>query len=153
MLRPRQHFRLSVMIFAYCQRTLDPVRMIATVSNQLHHWVFFSCCNNSSLTLQNSKDQAGHKPNGKYKHSQSPQQPDSDNLTKLQQQPGGKKFNFRKDVQSVRMLPWQSQELPWVENQYVTIFVEDENDENICSRQIVQCMALSSPVNLILFDV
>ncbi|KAM9517415.1 uncharacterized protein ACWYII_044386 [Salvelinus alpinus] len=77
----------------------------------------------------------------------------SDTLTKLQQQPGGKKFNFRKDVQCVRVLALQSQELPWVDNKFISVFVEDENDENICSRQIVQCMALSSPVSFIVYDV
>ncbi|KAL7376682.1 hypothetical protein ABVT39_013474 [Epinephelus coioides] len=67
--------------------------------------------------------------------------------------PGGKKFSFRKDIQCVRVLASQTQEVPWEAQHFLSVFVEDEDDENICSKQIIHNMALSSPVTVLLYDV
>lgn len=67
--------------------------------------------------------------------------------------PGDKKFSFRKDVDCIRALASRTQEVPWEAQHFVSIFVEDEDDENICSKQIIHNMALSAPVTVLLYDV
>ncbi|KAK9532315.1 hypothetical protein VZT92_009704 [Zoarces viviparus] len=67
--------------------------------------------------------------------------------------PGGKKFSFRKDVECVRVLASQTQQVPWDAGRFVSVFVEDEDDESICSKQIMHNMALSAPVTVLLYDV
>lgn len=67
--------------------------------------------------------------------------------------PGGKKFIFRKDVKSVRVLASKTEEVPWVANHFLSVFVEDEDDENICSKKIIHNMALSAPGTVLLYDV
>lgn len=67
--------------------------------------------------------------------------------------PGDKKFNFKKVTNCVRVLASQTQEVPWEPQHFLSIFVEDEDDENICSKQIIHNMALSAPVTVLLYDV
>ena len=67
--------------------------------------------------------------------------------------PGGKKFSFRKDISCVRALASQTQEVPWESERFLSVFVEDEDDENICCKQIILNMALSAPVTVLLYDV
>lgn len=67
--------------------------------------------------------------------------------------PGGKKFTFRKDVSCLRVLASQTQEVPWEPQRFLSVFVEDEEDENICSKQLVHNMALSAPITVLLYDV
>ncbi|GLD51711.1 uncharacterized protein AKAME5_000471200 [Lates japonicus] len=67
--------------------------------------------------------------------------------------PGGKKFSFRKDITCIRVLASQKQEVPWEADHFVSIFVEDEDDENICSKQIIHNMPLTAPVTVLLYDV
>lgn len=63
------------------------------------------------------------------------------------------KFIFKKDVKCVRVLVSQTQEVPWDANHFLSVFVEDENDENIYSKQIIHNMALSAPITVLLYDV
>lgn len=67
--------------------------------------------------------------------------------------PLDKKFTFKKDVKCIRVLASQTQEVPWEADHYASIFVEGDDDENICSRQIIHNMALSAPVTVLLYDV
>lgn len=67
--------------------------------------------------------------------------------------PGDRKFSFRKDASCVRVLASQTQEVPWDADHFLSVFVEDEDDENICSKQIMHNMALSAPVTVLLYDV
>lgn len=76
-------------------------------------------------------------------------QSDGDNLMP----PEDKKFSFKSDIKSIRVLASQTQEVPWDANQILSVFVEDEDDENICSKQILLNMALSAPVTVLLYDV
>lgn len=64
-----------------------------------------------------------------------------------------KKFAFRKDVSCVRVPASQTQEVPWEPERFLSVFVEDEDDENICSKQILLNMALSAPITVLLYDV
>ncbi|XP_074474778.1 lysosomal membrane ascorbate-dependent ferrireductase CYB561A3-like [Sebastes fasciatus] len=71
--------------------------------------------------------------------------------------PGGKKFIFRKEVKHVRVLASQTQPVPLESNpinasHFVSVFVEDEEDENICSKQIMHNMPLSGAATLLLYD-
>ncbi|KAI3362123.1 hypothetical protein L3Q82_012449 [Scortum barcoo] len=56
---------------------------------------------------------------------------------------GGKKFSFKKDIECVRVLASQTQEVPWEPQRFLSIFVEDEDDENICSKQMIHNMTPS----------
>ncbi|KAG7499567.1 hypothetical protein JOB18_041913 [Solea senegalensis] len=67
--------------------------------------------------------------------------------------PGDKKFSFRKDIKCIRVLASQTQEVPWEPLHFVSVFVEDEDDESVCSRQILHNMALTAPVTVLLYDV
>lgn len=67
--------------------------------------------------------------------------------------PLDKKFTFKKDVKCIRVLASQTQEVPWEADHFVSVFVEGDDDENICSRQIIHNMALSAPVTVLLYDV
>lgn len=67
--------------------------------------------------------------------------------------PGGKKFTFKKDIDCVRVLASQTKEVPWAPEKFLSVYVEDEDDENICSKQIIQSMALSAPITVLLYDV
>lgn len=67
--------------------------------------------------------------------------------------PGGKTFTFKKHVNWVRVLASQTQEIPWEPRHFLSVFVEDEDDENICSKQIILNMALRAPVTVLLYDV
>ncbi|KAF1377786.1 hypothetical protein PFLUV_G00204350 [Perca fluviatilis] len=66
------------------------------------------------------------------------------------------KFTFKKDVKDVkyvRVPVSQTQEVHWDANHFLSVFVEDENDENIYSKQIIHNMALSAPITVLLYDV
>lgn len=67
--------------------------------------------------------------------------------------PGSKKFNFREDMACIRVPATRSQEFPWEEHQFLSIFVEDEDDGKVCSKQIIQSMAITAPVTVLLYDV
>ncbi|CAG5867599.1 unnamed protein product [Menidia menidia] len=67
--------------------------------------------------------------------------------------PGVKKFSFRKEISCVRVLASQTQEVPWEPRRFLSVFVEDEDDENVCCKQIMLNMALSAPVTVLLYDV
>lgn len=64
-----------------------------------------------------------------------------------------KKFSFWKNIECVRVLASRSQEVKWEAQHYVSIFVEDEDDENICSKQVTHNVVLSAPVTVLLYDV
>lgn len=78
---------------------------------------------------------------------------DGDDGKSLCAPPGAKKFVFRKDVSCVRVLASQTQEVPWELERFLSLFVEDEEDENVCSKQIIHNMSLSAPVTVLLYDV
>ncbi|KAM7392521.1 hypothetical protein PAMA_007572 [Pampus argenteus] len=67
--------------------------------------------------------------------------------------PEGKKFSFKSDIKCIRVLASQTQEVPWEAHHFLSVFVESEDNENICSKQILHNMALSSPVTVLLYDV
>ncbi|CAB1445768.1 unnamed protein product [Pleuronectes platessa] len=67
--------------------------------------------------------------------------------------PQDEKFSFRKNMECVRVLASQTREVPWESQHFVSLFVEDDDDEKICSRDIVLNMALSAPVTVLLYDV
>lgn len=77
----------------------------------------------------------------------------SDEDPSASENPGDKKFAFRKDVSCVRVPASQTQEVPWEPERFLSVFVEDEDDENVCSKQILLNMALSAPVTVLLYDV
>ncbi|MEQ2293327.1 hypothetical protein AMECASPLE_032195 [Ameca splendens] len=82
--------------------------------------------------------------------SQSDQGDDEKSPSEL---PGSIKFSFRMDISCVRVLALQTQEVPWEPERFLSVFVEDEEDENICSKQIIHNMSLSAPVTVLLYDV
>lgn len=67
--------------------------------------------------------------------------------------PGDRKFIFRTDTKCVRVLASETQEVPWLAHHFLSIFVEDEDDENICSKHIVHNVVLSAPITVLLYDV
>ncbi|KAM8742951.1 uncharacterized protein AB9X84_017429 isoform 1-T1 [Acanthopagrus schlegelii] len=68
--------------------------------------------------------------------------------------PADKKFSFNKDAKCVRVLASQTQPVPWEQDHFLSVFVEDEDDQNICSKQIMHNMALrTSPVVVLLYHV
>lgn len=67
--------------------------------------------------------------------------------------PADKKFTFRKDAVCIRVLASQTQAVPWDPQHFLSVFVEDEDDENICDKMIINNMALSAPVTVLLYDV
>ena len=66
---------------------------------------------------------------------------------------GAPKFRFRKDVPCIRVLPDQCHELPWELNQFLTVFVEDKDEQEVFSKQIIPSLAVPSPVIIFLYDV
>lgn len=66
--------------------------------------------------------------------------------------PGEKKFSFRTDTQGVRVLASQTHEVAWKPEHFLSVFVEDEQDENICSKQIMHNMKPKAPTNVLLYD-
>ncbi|XP_070408086.1 uncharacterized protein [Nothobranchius furzeri] len=66
--------------------------------------------------------------------------------------PEDKKFIFRKEFSFLRVLASQTQEVPW-EQRFLSVFVEDDEDENVCSKQIIHNMALNAPITVFLYDV
>ncbi|XP_077945006.1 uncharacterized protein LOC144388309 [Gasterosteus aculeatus] len=66
--------------------------------------------------------------------------------------PGDKKFSFRAEVECVRVLASQTQQVPWEARRFVSVFVEDADDEAICSKQIMHNMEPSAPVTVLLYD-
>lgn len=62
-----------------------------------------------------------------------------------------KKFSFWKDVSCTRVLASESREVK--HDHYMNIFVEDEDDENICSKQILHNVVASAPFNILIYDV
>ncbi|KAL6096584.1 uncharacterized protein ACO6RY_05878 [Pungitius sinensis] len=66
--------------------------------------------------------------------------------------PGDKKFSFRPEVECVRVLASQTQQVPWEAPRLVSVFVEDADDETVCSKQIMHNMAPSAPVTVLLYD-
>lgn len=67
--------------------------------------------------------------------------------------PADKKFCFNKGAKCVRVLASQTQPVPWEQDHFVSVFVEDEDDHNICSKQIMHNVALSVPCPVLLYDV
>ncbi|KAI4816205.1 hypothetical protein KUCAC02_008542 [Chaenocephalus aceratus] len=73
--------------------------------------------------------------------------------------PEDKRFLFRKDVDdtqvlvSIRVLASQTEEVPWEPHNFVSAFVEDENDMNICGKKIIHNMVLSAPLTVLVYDV
>lgn len=57
--------------------------------------------------------------------------------------PGDRQFSFRTDTKCVRVLT----------HHLLSVFVEDEGDENICSKHIVHDVVLSAPSTVLLCDV
>ncbi|KAG8010538.1 hypothetical protein GBF38_009647 [Nibea albiflora] len=72
------------------------------------------------------------------------------NLPKL---PGDKKFIFKKDIKSDRVLASQNQQIPYVADHFLSVFVEDEDNQEICSKQIMHNMKLTAPFSVLLYDV
>ncbi|KAJ0057095.1 hypothetical protein NL108_002011 [Boleophthalmus pectinirostris] len=67
--------------------------------------------------------------------------------------PGGKKFIFRKEMKCTRVQASQTLEVPWVRNHFVSVFVEDDDDEEICYKQLIQNMTLPSPMCVLVYNV
>ena len=67
--------------------------------------------------------------------------------------PEDKKFTFKTDVKSIRVLASKTQEVPWEAHHFLSAFVEGEDDEKICSKQILLNMELSAPITVLLYDV
>ena len=67
--------------------------------------------------------------------------------------PADKKFSFNKDAKCVRVLASQTQPVPWEQDHFLSVFVEDEDDQNICSKQIMHNVALSVACPVLLYDV
>lgn len=64
-----------------------------------------------------------------------------------------KKFCFRRDVPSYRILVSENGELPWEENQYISLFIEDEDDKEVCIKHVCLCMPLPSVTSIIIYDI
>lgn len=71
--------------------------------------------------------------------------------------PEEKKFSFKSNVSSdmkcVRVMASETQEVPWQPNCFLSVFVEDEDDEKICSKKILLNMTLSAPITVLLYNV
>ncbi|KAF0031726.1 hypothetical protein F2P81_016281 [Scophthalmus maximus] len=67
--------------------------------------------------------------------------------------PEDKKSCFKTDINFIRVLASQTREVPWEAQHFVSIFVEDDDDQDICSRNIIHNMAMSAPVTVLLYDV
>lgn len=78
---------------------------------------------------------------------------ESQGRTSLPYANGVRRFCFRGDVLGHRILASQTRQLPWEEDQHISIFIEDEDDERICSKHVCICMPLSCPTAIILYDV
>lgn len=63
------------------------------------------------------------------------------------------KFCFRLDVPSYRILVSENGELPWEENQYISLFIEDEDDKEVCIKHICLCMPLPSVTSVLIYDI
>lgn len=63
------------------------------------------------------------------------------------------KFTFKKDIDCIRVLASETKEVPWSPQHFLSVLVEDEDDEKICSKQIILSKALSAPVAVLLYDV
>lgn len=64
-----------------------------------------------------------------------------------------KKFCFRPDVPSYRILISENGELPWEKNQYISLFIEDEDDKEICIKHVCLCMALPYVASILIYDI
>ncbi|KAL7844916.1 hypothetical protein SRHO_G00234560 [Serrasalmus rhombeus] len=66
---------------------------------------------------------------------------------------GMRRFCFRDDFTGHRVLASQTRQFLWEENHHISIFIEDEDDERICSKHICISMPLFGPTAIILYDV
>lgn len=64
-----------------------------------------------------------------------------------------KKFCFRPEVPSYRILISENCELPWEKNQYISLFIEDEDDKEICVKHIRLCMPLPYVASILIYDI
>lgn len=64
-----------------------------------------------------------------------------------------KKFCFRPDVPNYRILISENGELPWQESQYISLFIEDEDDKEICIKHVFLCMPLPSGTSILIYDI
>lgn len=64
-----------------------------------------------------------------------------------------KKFCFRPDVPSYRILISEIGELPWEKNQHISLFIEDEDDKEICIKHVCLCMPLPSVASVLIYDI
>ncbi|KAM3600404.1 uncharacterized protein V6R79_022871 [Siganus canaliculatus] len=67
--------------------------------------------------------------------------------------PADKKFSFKSNIPSIRVLASQTQEVEWVADHFLSVFVENEGDEKLCSKQIMLNMQLGAPISVLLYDV
>ncbi len=64
-----------------------------------------------------------------------------------------KTFCFRPDVPSYRILVSENGELPWEKNQHISLFIEDEDDKEICIKHICLCMPLPYAASIFIYDI
>lgn len=67
--------------------------------------------------------------------------------------PEDKRFIFRKDLKCTYVLPSQMQEVPWVHNHFLSVFVEDEDGREICCKQLMHNMPLSTAITVLVYNV
>ncbi|CAK6963595.1 unnamed protein product [Scomber scombrus] len=71
--------------------------------------------------------------------------------------PEEKKFSFKNnvssDIECVRVMASETKEVPWKPDHFLSVFVEDEDDEKICYKKILLNMSLSAPLTVLLYDV
>ncbi|CAJ1070408.1 unnamed protein product [Xyrichtys novacula] len=77
----------------------------------------------------------------------------ADEEKSLSASPADKKFPFKKDEACIRVLASQTQDIPLGAQNFLSVFVEDEDDEKVCAKKIILNMALSAPVTVLLYDV
>lgn len=63
------------------------------------------------------------------------------------------KFTFKKDIDCIRVLASETKEVTWSPQHFLSVLVEDEDDEKICSKQIILSKALRARVAVLLYDV
>lgn len=64
-----------------------------------------------------------------------------------------KKFCFRPDIPNYRILVSENGELPWEENQYISLFIEDEDNKEVCIKHVCLCVPLPSGTSILIYDI
>ncbi|KAK5852353.1 hypothetical protein PBY51_023827 [Eleginops maclovinus] len=67
--------------------------------------------------------------------------------------PGDKRFLFRENVACIRVLASRTEAVPWEAHNFISAFVEDEDDMNICGKKILHNLVMDAPVTVLVYDV